>query len=297
MPSKGEIKENFPPSCTPAQVQLVKALGTLYRQVDLSLRSIEVEVHYSRNSISKYLNAKSPPPVTFIERFHGLAHKRAQASGGTASVTLSGLRELHARAAVRPCSDCPSISVPREPPSTSEDGPPISVEAQQIQKAADRSRKPARSQASRHRSAKELRRLLDRRRSDTVSQYVAPVPLQDGDRRHDTNGQEAWEGLEEVLRHLNRGNTLDAAELLRHHGTSLPPEELPKAVAACRSAGFHDAAELMLSSAGLRHVNAVLNLASAFNDQQRHSDLEVLLRAARRATASRGTRPFHEHRQ
>ncbi|MFF3763100.1 hypothetical protein ACFYYR_03290 [Streptomyces sp. NPDC001922] len=287
MPSKGEIKESFPPGCTPAQVQLAKALGTLRQQAgDLSLRSMELEVRYSRTSISKCLNAKQLPSVDMIERLHQLAYKYVQASGGTVSIPLPRLLDLRARAAERPCSHCPVVNEPQEQLAMPDDEPATSTEVLHIRRAAERSRKPARSQASKHRSAKELRRLLDRRRSGNGSERVTPVPLQEGDRRHDTDQQQTWDGLEEVRRHLSRGNMLDAAVLLRHHGRSLSSDDLPPAVAACRSAGFDDAAELILSAAGSRGLNTLLNLASAFNEQQRHTDLEILLRAARRATTA-----------
>ncbi|MGW1077796.1 hypothetical protein ACWD4A_34375, partial [Streptomyces sp. NPDC002537] len=95
-----------------------------------------------------------------------------------------------------------------------------------------------------------------------------------------------WEGLAEVAAYFNGERAAhDALTVLQHLGRTLSVQELPTAVAACRSAGLADAADAMLNSAGQRDIKSVLHLASTLNLDRRHMDADVLLRAAMRTSA------------
>jgi hypothetical protein len=109
---------------------------------------------------------------------------------------------------------------------------------------------------------------------------MLPVPMLLGDRQPNGHLLPAWAPLDELARYLKEGRTRDAWIILEHAGTSLPIEEVPGVVQACRRSGLQEAADTVLHYAGLRNKEAVLRLLKMLLLERRSHDVKLLLREA-----------------
>ncbi|MGW2922336.1 hypothetical protein ACWDBF_31310 [Streptomyces angustmyceticus] len=290
MPPKGHIVKPIPPGTPPAKEDFARALRALRELIDDTLNGIAATIYSNSSNLSRWLSAEAvPKDADPVERLHALASDHASKRGLPVSTSLPELRALHQRA--RPSSrtaSCSNCHVTGSTPSPVLPGAVAgsSPSSQEGVKATRLPGKPAYSHYGRsHRRASVRRfRATSDRLSASAAQNVAPVPLGKGDRRNAEKPEVVWTGLNEVQAYFTSGRDHDALALLQSAGFSMPVRDVPGAVEACRAVGLDHAAEAMLLRAGQRDLNAVLYLARVFNQDRRHTDAEVLLRAATRAT-------------
>ncbi|MGW2187641.1 hypothetical protein [Streptomyces sp. NPDC001719] len=293
MPPKSAMSP-IPPATLPAHRTFTERLRELRLLIDDSLDGIAPKVHSSSTSLSKWLRATELPKDNgSVVEFHDLAAKSAGPEAGLGPHSRDSLISLleQARAEAEEtklCANCRAALTEEEPRAA--EAPDLSA----VVHAASRERrarpepspdrqKPAIHVGRPYRNA-SLRRARALQLPASTAQTAAPVPPEEGDRQRPRLPEASWTGLEEVAAHFTGGRVHDAVTILQNAGRTLPVQEVLNAVAACRSAGLNHAAESMLNSAGQRDIRAVLYLASAFNQQRRHADADVLLRSAVRAT-------------
>ncbi len=296
MPPKSNM-DPIPPATPPAQRAFTEALRELRLHIDDSLEGIASDLNSSSTTLSNWLGAKRlPKDKRLVKRFHDLAAQSAGPEGGHGPESRDRLLSLLDQArveakAAKLCARCRTAVTEAEP--TTAEAPDLSLvhaanrERQTRSESALRPQKPAVTHVGKPYRKASLRRARALQLSLSAAQTIAPVPPQEGDRQRPVCPEVSWTGLEEVAAHFAGGRIHDAVTILQNAGRSLPVRDIPNAVTACRSAGLNDAADTMLNSAGQRDIRAVLSLASTLNHQRRHTDADVLLRAAVRTTTAK----------
>ncbi|MFB8088642.1 hypothetical protein [Streptomyces sp. NPDC055992] len=95
----------------------------------------------------------------------------------------------------------------------------------------------------------------------------------------------SWPEIKMVAGYLADSRHHDAGFLLWRAGATYSALDIVRAVASCRSAGLHEAAEAILINVAERtDRQAVLNAAAALGDAGRHEDVAFILSAATRTT-------------
>ncbi|GHG58153.1 hypothetical protein [Streptomyces griseocarneus] len=285
--------EDLPSDMPAARREFAEAMRGIRSCLDLSQRGIATAVQSNKTTVNECLNARkvSRGDIDVIKRIYDLAAQSAQHAALPVTwdklvLLFEELWKEEERLAPRSPIAVPHTSKKERQPRAVAT-PPVRRRLTRVRNGRSHQRAAIRRarQATAHVGASAATTDLE---ASTAS-AVAPVPSRQGDRPHENNSERltemSWPGLQEVAVHLDRGRTLDAVTILRNAGWALPVEEVPGAISDCRAAGLDDAAETMLSSAGQRDINAVLYLATTFNNEHRHDDVGALLRSASRARA------------
>ncbi|MFF7688002.1 hypothetical protein ACFZB6_17795 [Streptomyces syringium] len=284
----------IPSATPPAHRALVHVLRDLRLRIDAPLERIAKELNSSSTTLSKWLGAKTlPKDPAIVLDFRTLAITKAGAQGHFEVPSSDELRWLleqaHAEAKTL-CVNCRSAtsSHPAQPMGHGASKAAVAHAAKhERHKYAESSlhpRKPAPTHLVKP-SRRPSFRHQKLRLSLVSGQGVAPVPPQLGDRRCHEAAEVGWPGLHEVAVHFDRGRAHDGVSLVQHLVPTMTVQELSVAVAACRSIGLGDAADTMLKAAARRDSRAVLHIVSMLNQERRHTDIDVLLRAAEHASA------------
>ncbi|MEU2516410.1 hypothetical protein [Streptomyces syringium] len=292
MPPKSAMKP-IPSTTPPAHRAFVEALRSLRLHIDEPLEAIARALNSSSTTLSKWLGAKAlPKDAELIAEFHHLAITQLDARERLGVLTNDELHSLLEQAhteAKTLCANCRAAGSPHV--QTAADDPSHAAVAHAAKRErhtyAESSLHPEKP-ASTH-FVKPSRRPSFRWQASRLSlatgQGIAPVPPQRGDRQCHRAAEVSWPGLHEVAAHFDAGRSHDGVSLVRHLVPTMPVQELCSAIAACRSIGLGGAADTMLKAAALRDTRAVLRLVSMLNHERRHSDIDVLLRAAAHASA------------
>ncbi|MER6257787.1 hypothetical protein ABT224_41370 [Streptomyces sp. NPDC001584] len=252
--------------------RLVDMLRRLRECTNRTQAEIAAQAFLVASSLSNHLNGGRIPEESLLGAFFTAVQADASEQGTELPCTLAELLELRRRARIQHC-DCRSHSASVRPSGGSAGEPPASTLA------------PART-TRRLRSRAHL--LTTRSRAHTRSaahtvqpENKVPVPPAKGDRPRTGLSSAAWTELETVTRFLAEGRHRDAGFLLWRAGKTLSARQIIEAVASCREAGLHEAAESVLAGVSERaDRQAVLNITAALQAAGRHQDVGFLLSAA-----------------
>lgn len=275
MGAAGQITARMNDAASPARKRFASALGDLCAFIPGTQKSIAKRLYCAESTLSSYVSARTLPKRSFAEGLYGLAEGAVQDDPGLKPIPLTWekLERLHGLAAVRLCLGCPAAKTgtlvgDREEAAPQEVEPP----------------KPATTPV---RNAQRLYRRKKRAVLAARSRRELPVPLRQGDRQRELDRPQTAAAFAGLVERLRSGRPGEARALLHHAGGVAPVREVRDAVAACRMAGFGDAADAVLHHAGHRAPVEVLGVAKSLLDAGQHADAKVLLDAAL-ATAGAG---------
>ncbi|MCY0929739.1 hypothetical protein OTB20_26815 [Streptomyces sp. H27-H1] len=240
-------------------------------------------------SLSNHLNGARIPAEPQVRSFFKAIQDEVSAPGAEDDTpwpcTLEELLELRLLARAQHCDCMPhsenDTKAPQEEAdSRADDGAPAPRRPERgpVRRADRRlgiQRRPNPSLRSRSRA-------LSRAAIDTaVARSRMPVPPEEGDRLPAGSLAAGWTELETLAGFMAAGRNRDAGLLLWRAGTTLSATEVLEVVHSCRTAGFHEAAESVLTSVGERaDKQAVLNIAAAFQQAGQSGEVGLLLSAA-----------------
>ncbi|MFD7222435.1 hypothetical protein ACFV9P_15600 [Streptomyces sp. NPDC059892] len=243
---------------------------------DESRGSIAGRAYQAPTSFSNHLNGRRVPNPELVMSLYQVAAQDAKEAGRELPHSLGSLLEMRLAALIKHCECCaksdatatrvagPGLSSPVERPASAP-GP----------QALHEVRSGHREGAARSHS------------DGTPVQTTVPVPLSKGDRHPTIAADENWSELSVLTGYLSEGRNRDAFIVLWSAATTLPAHDVPIVVIACRSAGLNDEADAVLTNAGRRDAQAVINIASAFHDRRLYEDAGLVLASA--ASAARQT--------
>ncbi|QES48426.1 hypothetical protein DEJ50_11965 [Streptomyces venezuelae] len=259
-------------SLSPAQRALATALQETLKQTDCSQTRIAEAARMRKGTLSTHLTGSRVPTAPLLKDFYLAVKAETDASGKPLPYTIDQLMTLRDKADVRHCRCC------TEGRGSSAH---VNAEVQQTDSQAPASPQSGAGQRRMHRARRK--RAMARQSAAAVASPPAPVPSVEGDRRPKTEhaAVAAWTELETVTHHLSEGNTRDAGILLWQAGRSSAAEHVLEAVASCRQAGLHEAAEAVLMSVSERvDRQAVLNITAVLHEAGRYEDVRYLLSAS-----------------
>lgn len=226
------------------------------------------------SSLSNHLNGGRIPEESLLGAFFTAVQADASQQGTELPCTLAELLELRRRARIQHC-DCLPHSASQQPSRGSAGDPPAST------LTPVRAARRLRSRA--HRLTTRSRAHASSTAHAVPPETKVPVPPAEGDRPRTGLSGAAWTELETVTRFLADGRNRDAGFLLWRAGKTLSARQIIDAVASCREAGLHEAAESVLAGVSERaDRQAVLNITAALQAAGRHQDVGFLLSAASR---------------
>ncbi|MFE2639969.1 hypothetical protein ACFXKF_35320 [Streptomyces scopuliridis] len=187
--------------------------------------------------------------------------------------SLKSLLELRLAALIKHC-ECCAASDATEPEASR---PALSSQAERP--ASLPVQRPVREAQSVHRDG-----AAHSQSDGTPVQTTVPVPPSEGDRHPTIAADENWSELGILTGYLSEGRDRDAFIMLWSAATTLPAHDVPNVVIACRSAGLNDEADAVLTNAGRRDAQAVINIASAFHERRLYEDAGLVLASAAQGT-------------
>ncbi|MFD7230556.1 hypothetical protein [Streptomyces sp. NPDC059881] len=257
--------KKLPENTSEPQRQLVTAMRELRDCSPRTQAEIARDAGQAPTSLSNHLNGGRIPEEQLLRCFYKVVEGDAAEAGIPLPHALEVLQDLRVQALVKHCQCClagrPDSAPEMILPTPAE--MPASVSVRHM---------PGRLRVRRYSRLGPIRTLPERKE--------VPVPPSEGDRHPVERADETWSELETVMRHLVNGQRRDAAMILWAAGTTLPALDVQIAVAACRAAGMHEAADAVLTSAGERDAQAVLNIAAALHNAHQYADAAVMLNAA-----------------
>ena len=260
MPAARHITRSFR-SQVPAQVKFAEAMLELLNICHDAKRShayICRRANVYESLLTAYIqaNPKRRPDSWAVEKLYKAIQELTEETspGRTMPYTLNDLQELRRLAAIKHCECCPE-GRPNVPTAVMETRPDA---------AESEAGEPADDLAS----------------DDAESSSMLPVPSDQGDRQPLTASPLAWPALADVAQYLAAGRDQDARVIMHYVGATLPLDEVPDVVSACREGGLDVAAETILHYAGGRSAQDVLKLVRRLNATGRHIDVALLLDAA-----------------
>lgn len=267
-------RKDIPPQISAPHRRLVVALREVRACSDQTQREIAHRANQAATTLSNHLNGGRMPEIGLLTSFYEAVEEDARKAGRRMPHTLDTLLAMRHQALVKHCMCC-SVGYPLSQSATE------AVAQRQQEPAWSGIQRSARSPGV----VTHFRPTPAHSLSGVPAQAKVPVPPAEGDRHpQEPSGErlieENWSELRTLRRYLAEGRNRDAFVMLWSAATTLPSEEIPNVVSSCRSAGLDDEADTILTNAGRRDVQAVLNIASALHDRHLYSDAGVVLSAA-----------------
>lgn len=263
--------KELPAHCTEAHRRFVWALRAVRECSEETQEMIARRANQSYSTLSNHLNGGRVPEIQLLTSFYKVVREDALASGHAVPHTLDALLEMRLHALEKHCACC-TVGFPSDVPAVTPVAPPQPPSEPASRRVPRVPRKP---RTVRYASGRSFSTLAARTR--------VPVPHPEGDRHPETQLEEQWAELGTLRRYLSEGRDRDAFMMLWSAATTLPSTDVPIVVSACRSAGLNEEANTVLTSAGKRDAQAVINIASAFHDRQLYADAGLILTTATEA--------------
>ncbi|MFD3912852.1 hypothetical protein [Streptomyces sp. NPDC058603] len=240
---------------------------------DESRGSIAGRAYQAPTSFSNHLNGRRVPNPELVMSLYQVAAQDAKEAGRELPHSLESLLEMRLAALIKHCECCASgyaaaTGVAGTVLSSQPERPAPAPVPQPVREA-----RPGHREGAAHPHS-----------DGTPVQTTRPVPLSGGDRHPTISADENWSELSILTGYLSEGRNRDAFIVLWSAATTLPAHDVPNVVLACRSAGLNDEADAVLTNAGRRDAQAVINIASAFHDRRLYEDAGLVLASAARRT-------------